>query len=77
MIGHEILAFAKQLFPVYRSITGEGVRETLRQIKEHVPELQIAEVPSGTKAFDWTVPKEYHIEDAYLIDPTGRKNSRF
>ncbi len=73
MIGDEILAFAKHLFPIYRSITGQGLRETLAHIKEHVPELQIKEVPSGTKVFDWTVPQEYQIFDAYLIDPSGRK----
>lgn len=72
-IGNEIYHLCETLFPISRSITGEGVRETLKIIKEHLPGLEIYEVPSGTKAFDWTVPKEWNIRDAYIIDPEGNK----
>ncbi len=62
----------RRLFPITRSITGDGVRETLRIIGEHVP-LEIHEVPSGTRAFDWTVPPEWTIRDAYILDDDGAR----
>jgi len=62
----------KKLFPICRSITGEGVRETLKIIKEYIP-IKIHEVPSGKKVFDWTVPKEWNIKDAYVKDDKGNK----
>lgn len=71
-IGSEMYAFVKQLFPFCRSITGEGVRETLRHISQHIP-LEIYEVPTGTKAFDWAVPFEWNIKDAYIKDKAGRR----
>ena len=61
--GQEMYDFAGRLFPIGRSLTGEGVRETLRLIQEQVPELEIHEVPSGSQAFDWTVPKEWEITE--------------
>jgi aminopeptidase-like protein len=60
------------LYPICRSITGNGVRETLRRVGELVP-LQVREIPTGTQVFDWTVPKEWNIADAYVKDSTGRK----
>ena len=72
-LGQEMLDFAKLLFPICRSITGNGVRHTLKNIKEKIPELVIYEVPSGTSAFDWRVPREWNITDAYIIDSNGRK----
>ncbi len=62
----------EQLYPICRSITGKGVRETLAIIAGHIP-LKIHEVPSGTPVFDWTVPKEWNIADAYVRDASGNK----
>lgn len=63
---------AKKIFPITRSLTGEGVRKTLSILKSMVKELEIHEVASGTKAFDWTVPKEWKIEEAYIEDENGK-----
>ena len=62
---------AQQLWPIHRSITGSGVRETLALIKDHLPELTIHEVPTGTRVFDWTIPQEWIIRGARLIGPDG------
>ena len=62
----------KKLFPICRSITGNGVRQTLRIIKEEIP-LEIHEVASGTKVFDWNIPKEWNIKDAYIKNSKGEK----
>jgi aminopeptidase-like protein len=64
---------ATRLFPINRSITGDGVRETLAILGEHLPGLVVHEVPSGTAAFDWTVPDEWNITEAYLIGPDGSR----
>lgn len=61
-----------RLFPICRSITGDGVRETLNIIKSYIP-LNIIEVPSGTKVFDWIIPPEWNIRDAYILDEEGKK----
>jgi len=73
MIGSEIYKFAKDLWPINRSITGKGVRETLQKVSKHLSKLEIKSVPSGTKVFDWTVPKEWDVKEAYIITPSGTK----
>src|SRR5690348_2112711 len=62
--------FASELYPICRSITGDGIRETLSRIQKRIP-LDIHEVPSGTQVFDWTVPREWNIRDAYVKDANG------
>jgi len=62
----------ERLFPVCRSITGDGLRRTLEIIGEHI-ELAVSEVPTGTEVLDWTVPREWNIRDAWVKDPNGRK----
>lgn len=75
--GQRIYEFAGKIFPIARSITGEGVRETLRLIDDEIAEtgykLNIMEIPSGTPVFDWTVPKEWAIRDAYIENEAGEK----
>ena len=66
-------ALATRLFPICRSITGAGVRETLAILGEYLPGLEVHEIPSGTKAFDWTVPDEWNITGAYLEGPDGER----
>jgi len=68
----EMYELVKQLFPICRSITGKGVRETLKVIQEYIP-IQIYEVPTGTKVFDWVVPKEWNINDACVMDKNGNR----
>jgi aminopeptidase-like protein len=70
--GERMHALASRLLPVCRSITGEGVRETLREIGGRIP-LEIQEVPSGTQVLDWTVPDEWNIRDAYIATADGRR----
>lgn len=75
-IGREMYSLIEELFPICRSITGNGVRKTLRRLQRIVP-LTIHEVPSGTQVFDWTVPKEWNINDAYVMNTKGEKTIDF
>ena len=65
------------LFPICRSLTGSGVRETLKIIKKEFPKLKIYKVSSGTKVFDWNVPPEWNVKDAYILDKNSRKIVNF
>ena len=71
-LGKQMHSLATMMFPICRSITGNGVRQTLNILKEEIP-LVIYEVPSGTKVFDWEVPKEWNIREAYIKNSTGEK----
>ncbi len=71
-VGEPMYELVRDLYPICRSITGNGVRETLRRVGEHIP-LKVHEVPTGTRVFDWTVPKEWNIRDAYVKNSDGMK----
>lgn len=71
--GKEMYALCERLFPICRSITGDGVRETLGILREMVPEMTMHEVPTGTQVFDWTVPREWNIRDAWIKNEVGEK----
>src|SRR5678815_4544948 len=70
--GDALYGLVERMYPICRSITGDGVRETLSIVKEQVP-LEVHEVASGTPVLDWTVPKEWNIRDAWVKDATGRR----
>ncbi|CAL9671456.1 Putative polysaccharide biosynthesis protein with aminopeptidase-like domain protein [Streptomyces sp. enrichment culture] len=65
-------ALVERMYPLCRSITGDGVRATLRIVDEYIP-LHVHEVPTGTRVLDWTVPQEWNIRDAYVADAAGRR----
>src|ERR1700757_5213302 len=69
-IGEGLHRFAADLYPICRSITGNGLRQTLAAVQQRVS-LQVSEVPTGTEVFDWTIPKEWNIKDAYIKDLHG------
>lgn len=69
--GKQMYGIAGELFPICRSITGDGVRQTLQILKRIIPQMDIIEVPSGTQAFDWEVPKEWNISEGYIEDSAG------
>src|ERR1700756_4499159 len=70
--GQELHRFVSELYPICRSITGDGIRQTLRFIQKQIP-LEMVEVPTGTPVFDWTVPKEWNIRDAYIESSDGTR----
>lgn len=70
-LGREMHDFCRDLFPICRSLTGPGTRETLRRIGDFLPGFEMHDVSSGTQAFDWTVPDEWVIRSARLIGPAG------
>tara|TARA_B110000008_G_scaffold277464_1_gene318803 strand:+ start:865 stop:2166 length:1302 start_codon:yes stop_codon:yes gene_type:complete len=72
-LGEDMHELCRELFPICRSITGDGFRQSLAILQKHVPDMGVVEVPTGTKCFDWEVPKEWNIKDAYIITPNGNK----
>ena len=70
--GAELHALVERLYPICRSITGNGVRQTLDVIGEHIS-LVRHEVPTGTQVLDWTIPQEWNIRDAYVADAGGKR----
>jgi len=72
LAGAEMYGLIEELFPICRSITGDGLRATLRRIQQEIP-IEIREVPTGTPVFDWTVPREWNIRDAYIKNAAGER----
>jgi aminopeptidase-like protein len=72
-VGERAYALARELFPICRSLTGPGVRQTLGILQRELPQLTLHEVPSGTRCFDWTVPPEWSIREAYIATEDGRR----
>ena len=71
-LAERALELARDVYPLCRSITGDGVRETLRRLAQHAP-LEIFEVPSGTPVYDWEIPLEWNLRDAWIATADGRK----
>ncbi|MEW7864219.1 DUF4910 domain-containing protein [Aeromonas diversa] len=72
-IGKAMHDLAARLFPINRSLTGDGVRESLALLRHCLPELVVNEVPTGTECFDWQVPDEWNVREAYIVGPDGRR----
>lgn len=70
-------ALATELFPIPRSLTGNGVRETLKILQVHLPELKVNELSSGTKCYDWSVPLEWNCRSAHILTPKGERIADF
>lgn len=71
-IGNQLWSMAERLYPICRSMTGDGVRDTLRVLGETAP-VEIHEIPTGTEVFDWTVPSEWNIRDAFVKNARGER----
>ena len=71
-LGRQLYDCIADLYPICRSITGDGVRATLRRLQRVTP-LTVHEVPSGTEVFDWTVPREWNVRDAYVKNSGGER----
>ena len=72
-VGLQMYGWAADLFPICRSLTGEGNRETLAYLQELMPPLEVVEVPSGTRAFDWEVPPEWAVHRAFIEEVNGER----
>ena len=73
LLGKKMHNLAKKLWPINRSLTGDGVRQTLLNLKKICPNLKILEIPSGKKVFDWTIPKEWNVKEAWIKNQDGKK----
>ena len=71
--GEELYKLVAELYPICRSITGDGVRRTLEIVGRELGGLEVHEVPTGTQVLDWTVPREWNVRDAWVADPAGRR----
>ncbi len=71
--GSEMYSWAQDLFPICRSLTGAGVRDTLSYLKKLLPDLDVHEIKSGDNVLDWQVPQEWNIKDAYVKNEKGEK----
>ena len=72
-LGRDMHALMRELFPLNRSLTGDGVRATLDALRGWMPGLEVTEVPSGTEVYDWTVPPEWNVRQAWIADASGRR----
>lgn len=75
--GKFMYDLCREIYPLNRSLTGEGVRQTLAIIKREVPELELKSIPCGSEVMDWTVPKEWNCWDGYILTPDGEKIADF
>ena len=73
----KMILWAKELFPLCRSITGNGLLETLKYLKKINSSLTIHKVRSGTKVYDWNIPDEWNIEESYLEHESGKRFAEF
>lgn len=73
LTGKYMYDLAEELFPICRSIMGKGTRKTLNILKREIPNIELYNVPSGTKVFDWVIPNEWNIDDAYIEDMVGNR----
>ena len=72
-VGQYMYNLAEELFPICRSITGNGVRETFSILARELPELQIHEIPTGSQCFEWTIPDEWNVKEAYIATLDGER----
>ena len=71
--GEELYKLVAELYPICRSITGDGVRRTLEIVDREIGGLEVHEVPTGTQVLDWTVPREWNVRDAWVADAAGER----
>ncbi len=71
--GEDLYKLVAELYPICRSITGDGVRRTLEIVDRELGGLEVTEVPTGTPVLDWTVPREWNVRDAWVADAAGRR----